>query len=146
MAIYRPPRPRWPLAAGVGVACLLVGSAVGLALGGRPPDPEEVARDLRSDLVAAAGSLEVAEIEYAESVSGGEVTREAEYEGALDAIASSQARYEEVAPAVASVAPSRAEEIAVLYDQCEGLMRDRARPRVVGPCFDDLRGLLTGER
>ena len=33
MAIYRPPKPRWPLAIGVGVVCLLIGIGIGLAVG-----------------------------------------------------------------------------------------------------------------
>ena len=145
MAIYRPPKPRWPLAIGVGVVCLLIGFVVGLALGSREPDPAEVAADLRADLVAAAGSLEVAEIEYTESVSDGAITRQAEYDGALGAIESSEARYREVAPAIESLVPSRSEEIDALYEECASAMRDRADPTEVSDCLDQLLDLLEGE-
>ena len=145
MAIYRPPKPRWPLAIGVGVISLFIGLGTGLALGTKKPDPTEVATDLRRGLVAAAGSLEVAEVEYTESVSNGEITRQAEYEGALGAIESSRDRYREVAPAVEAVVPSRSEEIEARYEECAGAMRDRAAPTEVTQCLAELRDLLEGE-
>jgi hypothetical protein len=119
----------------------LIGFGIGLGIGGREPAPA----DLRSDLVAAAGSLEVAEIEYTESVSDGEITRQAEYDGALGAIESSESRYQQVQPAIESLVPSRAEEIGVLYDECSSAMADRADPVEVTECLTDLRDLLKGE-
>jgi hypothetical protein len=145
LAIYRPPKARWPLAIGVGIVCLLIGTGIGFAFGGREPDPRELAGDLRADLVASAGSLEVAEIEYSESVSGGEITRQAEYDGALGAIESSEARYQEVAPAIESVVPTRSEEIGALYDDCASAMRERVDPPEVTQCLVELRDLLKGK-
>jgi hypothetical protein len=127
------------------MVCLLIGSGIGFAVGSREPEPSEVAGDLRADLVASAGSLEVAEIEYAESVSGGEITRRAEYDGALRAIESSEERYREVAPAIESVVPSRSEEIDTLYDDCASAMRERVDPAEVSKCLVELRALLKGE-
>ena len=145
MAIYRPPKPRWPLAIGVGLVCLVIGFGTGVVLGNRDPDPTEVAADLRAELVAAAGSLEVAEIEYTESVSDGAITRQAEYEGAIGAIESSEARYREVAAAVESLAPSRSEEIDTLYDECSSAMRERGDAADVTDCLNELGDLLKGE-
>jgi hypothetical protein len=130
---------------GVGLISLLIGFVIGLAVGGRDPSPADVASDLRADLVAAAGSLEVAEIEYAESVSDGEITRRAEYDGALDAIESSRSRYQEVAPAIESLAEERAEEIGNRYDECSSAMQERAEPQEVTDCLTELRDLLKGE-
>ncbi len=145
MAIYRPPKPRWPLAVGVGVVCILIGTGIGMAIGSRDPDPAEVAADLRAELVAAAGSLEVAEIEYSESVTDGDITKQAEYEGALSAIESSRARYEEAAPAIESLAPSTSDEIATLYDECTSAMRAQADAEDVNGCLTELADLLKGE-
>lgn len=145
MAIYRPPKPRWPLAVGVGLISLLIGFGIGFAIGGRDPGPAAVATDLRSDLVAVAGSVEVAEIEYAESVSNGEITRQAEYDGALGAIESSESRYQEVEPVLQALAPSRAEQIDALYDECSSAMRATAPPTDVTECLNELRDLLNGE-
>lgn len=124
---------------------LLIGFGIGFALGGRDPEPQDVAADLRADLVAAAGSLEVAEIEYQESVSEGEVTRRAEYEGALGAIDSSRSTYREVEPAIAALVSDRADEISALYDQCASAMRERADATEVTGCLTELRELLKGE-
>lgn len=145
MAIYRPPKPRWPLALGVGLACFLIGMGIGIAIGNREPAPAEVAANLQADLVSAAGSLEVAEIEYTESVSDGEITRQAEYDGALGAIDSSRAIYEEVAPALDALAPTRSQDIAGLYEECSDAMRARADTDEVTTCLTELSDLLKGE-
>ena len=145
VAIYRPPKPRWPLALSVGLVCMLVGLGAGLAIGSREPNPAEVAADLHAVLISAAGSLEVAEIEYAESVSDGEITRQAEYDGALGAIDSSRALYRGVAPALDALALSRAEEIEVLYDECSRAMRARSDTDEVTGCLTELGNLLKGE-
>ncbi|MFN2389409.1 MAG: hypothetical protein ABR575_07385 [Actinomycetota bacterium] len=145
MAIYRPPKPRWPLAIAVGSVCLLIGTGIGIAIGNREPSAPEVAADLRADLISAAGSLEVAEIEYTESVSDGEITREAEYDGALGAIESSRTIYSDVAPVLGALAPSRSEEIEALYDDCSSAMRARSDASDVTECLTELSNLLKGE-
>lgn len=145
MAIYRPPKPRWPLAVATAFVGLLIGFGIGFAIGDKDPDPTEVADGVRAELVAAAGSLEVAQIEYEESVSDGEVTRQAEYEGAIGAVESSEARFEGVAAAVEALAPERAAEIEVLYEECADDMSDRVDSSEVARCLDELRVLLEGE-
>jgi hypothetical protein len=145
MAIYRPPKARWPLALGVGITALLVGLLIGLAFGSADPDPVEAAQDVRAEMVAAAGALEVAGIEYEESVSGGEVTRQEEYDGALSAVASARERYAAVRPALASLVPSLTEQIDDAFDLCERLMADTADPAEVGAALGELEGLLKGE-
>ncbi|HWL64694.1 MAG TPA: hypothetical protein VNP73_01865 [Actinomycetota bacterium] len=144
MAIYRPPKARWPLALGTGIASLLIGAAIGLAIGTQDPDPVESAQALRSTLVAAAGSIEVAAIEYEEAVVDGTVEREAEYEGSLAALDSSNARYREVRSALELLAPEAADEIDSLFGRCRSLMEETADAERVTECLADLELVLTG--
>lgn len=142
MAIYRPPKARWPLAVAAGLAGALVGLLVGLALGSSDPDPRAVAGDIQAKLAAAAGSLEVAEIEYEEAIDGTEVTSPAEYEGALAALASSRDRYREVRPALDVLAPSLVERLDQLYEECTELMDRAAEEPEVARCTTDLEAAL----
>jgi hypothetical protein len=129
----------------VGVGGVVIGLITGLALGGSDPDPEEAGREIKAALVSAAGSLEVAAIEYEESVSDGEVTREAEYDGALSALDSSRARYDEVRPVLVSFFPSQVVPIDDLYDEIEQLMRSRIEPARVTAELQELESILKGE-
>lgn len=143
MAIYRPPKARWPLAIAAGAVSLAIGLGIGVLIGDDELDPGAAAAQVRSELISAAGSLEVAAVEYEESVSDGEVTRRAEYEGALDALASSEDRYGDVAPALETLAPARADDISSAYVRCGDLMADLADPSEVGGCLSDLGNLLS---
>ena len=145
MAIYRPPKARWPLAIIVGVLSLLVGLGIGVLIGGDETSPAESASEIKSALVSAAGSLEVAAVEYEESVADGEVTRQQEYDGAIGAFESSRSQYDEVAPALEALAPDRAGEITGLYGECENLIDDLTDADQVGTCLNDLGRLLSGE-
>lgn len=145
MAIYRPPQARWPLAVAFGVGGVVVGLITGLALASPDPDPEEAGQEIKAALVSAAGSLEVTAIEYEESVSDGEVTREAEYEGALSALESSRARYDDVRPVLTSLFPSQVEPIDERYDEIERLMRSRSDPAQVKAALEELESVLKGE-
>jgi hypothetical protein len=116
-----------------------------LALGSSDPDPEEAGREIKAALVSAAGSLEVAAIEYEESVADGEVTRETEYEGALSALDSSRARYDDVRPVLVSLFPSQVEPIDDLYGEIEQLMRSRSDPTEVNAAIQELESILKGE-
>ena len=144
MAIYRPPKPRWPLAVGALVVGLLLGLAIGFALGGEEFDAADAATEISGTLTTATGSLEVAAIEYAEAVEGGEVQAEAEYRGAIDAVESSRSQYAEVEPAVAGIAPEVAGAIEGKYDEVEGLMADLADEQEVEQALSELEELLAG--
>jgi hypothetical protein len=124
----------------------MIGLLTGLALGGSDPDAREAGREIEAALASAAGSLEVAGIEYEESVSDGEVTKEAEYEGALSALNSSRARYDEIRPVLLSLFPSQVERMDDLYGELEQLMRSRRDPTEVTEASQELESLLKGER
>lgn len=125
MAIYRPPRSRWPLALAVGAIALIVGVAAG-ALINRDGDGAQGVTEVQSALFAAAGSVEVAAIEYEEAVSGGEVSSQTEYEGAQDALASGRSRYQQVRDQLSGIAPDRVEEIDAAFEEAESLMDEAA--------------------
>jgi hypothetical protein len=144
MAIYRPPKPRWPLAVAAFAAGALIGLALGFALGGDEFDATEAAAEIRTTLAAAGGILEVAGIEYAEAVQDGEVQAEAEYRGALDALENSRERYTEVEPALETLAPEKAAEISDAYGAIETMMADIADEQGVETALDELESLLTG--
>jgi hypothetical protein len=126
---------------GGGVAGLITG----LALASSDTTPQEAGQEIRTALVSAAGSLEVAAIEYDESVSDGEITKEAEYEGALGALDSSRSRYDDVRPILVSLFPSQVEPIDELYGKIERLMRSRSDPVQVGMLLKELESVLKGE-
>lgn len=145
MAIYRPPKARWPLALTTGVLGLVVGLITGWVVATTEPDPREAGREIKGALVAAAGSLEVASIEYEESVADGEVLKEAEYEGALSALDNSRARYDSVRPVLASLFPSQVEPVDALYGEAERLMRSRSDVAEVRSVLQELEAVLKGE-
>jgi hypothetical protein len=144
VAIYRPPKARWPLATAVAIGGVLVGLGAGLAFGGGDPAPADATQAIEAELNSAAGSLEVAAVEYQESVAGGEVVKEAEYEGAQAALASSKSRYAEIRPALSAL-PVSLEPIDELYDQIESSMESRDDPETVIPALEELEALLQGE-
>ncbi len=129
----------------LGVGGVLVGLVTGLALASSDPNPQEAGQEIKAALVSVAGSLEVAAIEYEESVSDGEVTKEAEYEGALSALDSSRTRYGEVRPVLVSLFPSQVEPIDDLYGEIEQLMRSRSDPARVTAGLQELESILKGE-
>ena len=126
------------------MVALAIGLVAGLALGS-DPDPAASAQEVRAELASAAGALEVASIEYEESVSQGEITRQAEYDGAISAVASARARYSGVRPALASLVPSLASQIDEGFDRCEELMASVADPPEVAATLGELEGLLKGD-
>ena len=143
MAIYRPARARWPLAVAVGIVALIVGVLVGLALTG--DDGSTGAEDIQAALFAAAGSVEVAGIEYEEAVAaGGDITSRSEYAGARDALESGRSRYQEVRDSLESLAPERVDGLDEAFDEAEGLMADAADSDEVGAALDRLEDLLKG--
>ncbi len=145
MAIYRPPKARWPLATAFGVAGLVAGLVTGLALGRSDPTPEEAGREIKTVLAGAAASLEVAGVEYKESVQDGEVVNQTEYDGALGALDSSRARYDEVRPVVVSLFPAQVEPIDELYGRVEALMRSKSDTARVLAALERLQSTLEGQ-
>ena len=146
MAIYRPPKARWPLALGTGIAGLVLGLVVGFALGGDDFDPADAGRQLDAILIEAAGSLEVAGVEYEESVADGEVTNQAEFDGSLGAVARSRSRFEEARPALEALVPAHVEEIEGLYEGVESAMESRTDPAEVVSLLEELENTLAGGR
>ncbi|HYI45110.1 MAG TPA: hypothetical protein VE174_06555 [Actinomycetota bacterium] len=140
MAIYRPPRSPWRARILVALAGLVIGGIlVLLFLPEGEPSPEERAATVRTELVAAEGALEIVAIEYAESVEDGEVVAEAEYEGALSALARSRARYSAVKDEIeADVAG-----IDTQYESVEALMDERAPDDRLTEALDRLSQMLT---
>lgn len=145
MAIYKPPKARWPLAVFVGVIGLLLGIGLGFLLASEDPDPAEGVRLVQQELTAAAAGLEVAGIEYTEAVDDGEVLTDAEYQGSLDALGSSRDRFEAVEDALATLAPDAADEISEGFDEAESAMEERADAEQVQAILAGLTRLLKGE-
>jgi hypothetical protein len=145
MAIYKPPKARWPLAVFAGALGLLLGIALGFALGQEDPDAAEGVRLVQQELAAAAAGLEVAGIEYTEAVANGQVVSDAEYEGSLSALESSRSRYEEVGEALETLAPERAAEIAAGYNEVQTAMEGTVLPEEVDSLIEDLTALLQGD-
>ncbi len=122
-----------------------MGLVAGLLLGADDVDPTTAAHEIRSSLLAAAGSLEVAGIEYEESVADGEIVRQPEYEGALSALRSSRDRFDEVRPALVTLFRDRVEPIDALYDEIEQAMTERVDPADITTSIEALISLLEGD-
>jgi len=141
MAIYRPPRSPWRARILVALAGLVTGGIlVLLFLPEGEPTPEERAATARTELIGAEGILEIVAIEYSESVRDGEVVAEAEYEGAVSALARSRDRYEAVR---SELTPDVAAEIDELYDKVESLLEQRVPITELTKALDSLGRLLT---
>ena len=143
MAIYRPPRSPWRARLLVAAAGFVIGAVIVFAL---LPDPEpssaERAAAARTELIAAEGTLEIVQIEYAESVKGGEVVAEVEYEGALAALERSRERYE---AARSQLTPAVAEEIDSAFDRVQDLVEQPAPAAELGDALEELSQLLEEE-
>ena len=143
MAIYRPRSRRWPIVATVGLIALAVGFGLGWGLKGDDrPDPVEALTSLRSTLTTAAGTLEVVEVEYRESVQDGQVVSSPEYEGARDALERSRQRYLEARPALRELDPDLVTSADALYSDIEQLVDEHAPIEKVTEATDELADLL----
>lgn len=143
MAIYRPRSRRWPIVAAVGLIALAVGFGLGWGLKGDDrPDPVEALTLLRSTLTIAAGTLEVVDVEYQESVQDGEVVSPPEYEGARDALERSRQRYLEVRPALRELDPGPVMRADVLYSEIARLVDERAPAEEITQATGELADLL----
>jgi hypothetical protein len=120
---------------------LLIGLGAGILL--RPdPDPVAAVRDLSADLDGAAGLLEVAQVEYEESVSGSRVTSPREYRGARAALSRSRNRFGDARPALEALSDPAAEAIDAGYDRTQALMEEPAPPARVAAALRRLARLL----
>jgi hypothetical protein len=145
VAIYRPKQPRWRLAVPVGLVALAVGFGLGWGLrGDDPPDPVEALSSLRSTLTSAAGTLEVVDVEYRESVRDGEVVNESEYDGARAALQRSRQRYLGGRSALLVLDRDLVTSADALYSDIERLVDERAPTEEVTQATGDLADLLTG--
>ena len=142
MAIYRPPRPRWPAIAAAAVIGLLLGVALGWALGRGGSDPVEALAEVRTGLSSASDLLEVAELEYSEAVVDGAVVKEAELSGARGAVERSRERYEEISEAAVLIDPVAAASIDEAYTEILALMDAPADAPEVSAALEELAGLL----
>lgn len=141
MAIYRPQRRRWVLAAIAAAAGLLVGLLLGYALRG-DPDPLDAIEETRTTLLSAAATLEIVGVEYAEAVEGEEIVAPPEYEAALAALASSRERYREVAGVVEVLNPAAVTAAEDGYRELERMIRDRENEGLVRAATEDLGDTL----
>lgn len=143
MAIYRPPKPRWRAVA-MGLALgLLVGGSFGFAIG-KPNEPnlDEAVGAIRAALARAAGSIEIAAIEYEEALEDGAVVARSEYEGALAAVASAQHSYRDVRDALLQLVPAKVTTIDAAFDRLVEAMRHKADPEEIARMVSELDTLL----
>lgn len=145
MAIYRPSKPRYRLVLIAAAIGLLVGIVTGLVLGNDEPDPVESVREISVTLTEASSVLEIVEIEYEEALEDGTGEGDAEYEGALDALARSRTSWTEVRPAVELLAPETASEVDALYGDLDQAMTDEALPEEINELTGELSELLDPE-
>jgi hypothetical protein len=125
---------------------VIVGLVLGLTFAGdRPLDLADAARRTRQELDGAAGLLEVARIEYRESVADGQVVSEPEYRASQAAVARSRARYDAVAEVVATLDAGTASGVDRGYDELVTLMAEPADPDRVDAAATALETALRGE-
>jgi hypothetical protein len=144
VAIYRPSRSRWPLAVAAAVVGAAIGLVVGLLLAGGEPDPGAVVSDVRADVRAARGLLDVVKVEYQEAVSDGEVTTVQEYGGARDALGRSRARFDKAARVLEPLDRRATEKIVDAYARVAQMMGETAPAHDVLDQIDHLDSLLEG--
>ena len=145
MAIYRPRRSPWPLAAGLAVVALLVGFLAGYVIfGTRPPDLDAAAAAVQAELTDAGGLLEVAAIEYREGAPDGAIVSEPEYAAAEAAVARASAAVESVAAPLRALAPERAAALEEGFATVTRLIDELAPPDEVDAATEALIALLEG--
>ncbi len=125
---------------------MAVGLLIGAIAARSEPAPAESVPLMKATLLAAAASLEVASVEYRESVQHGRVVNPTEYDGSLSALRSSRANYDEVRSALVSLFPLQVEAIDVLYGDIEEMMTSKVAPPKVDAALKELEELLAGRR
>lgn len=143
MAIYRPPKARWPLALAVGAVCLVAGLIAGYLAGGHgSDDPLSAARSLEQSLKGAAVPLDVAALEYRQGVKNGVVVNQDGYSGASANLARARSRYRDVESAVAAFDPTRASELDGSFERAARLIAGKASPDEVSAALERTKELL----
>jgi hypothetical protein len=144
VAIYRPAKPRWRTAALAGVGGLAVGVLVGLVVGSNEPDPEAAAQSIRSDMQAAASTLDIVPIEYDEGVEDGEVVSEREYGAARDAVQRSREQFQPATDVLSLFATDVVGDIEAGYNDLVEAIDAVEDPDDVERRAEALADLLTG--
>jgi hypothetical protein len=125
MSLYRQPRAARPLLlVGIAVAALLVGGAIGFALGrGSAPEPsaQDVVAQLRDELRPLAAGLELLPTEYPQALAGG--GESAAVSGDLDRIRSALA---DATPDLRTLDPAGARTLADRVAALEQAVHARA--------------------
>lgn len=137
MAIYRPRRSPWPVAAALAAVALLAGIGIGYAIfGTRPPDLSAATEVVQDRLGEARGLLEVAAIEYREGAPDGTIASQPEYDAALAAVGRARTAIDEVGSPLRALAPERAADLESGLDQITALMEAIEAPDVVDAAIE----------
>jgi hypothetical protein len=139
VAIYQAPRKRWRIALAAGLAGVVAGLGLGLAIGGGDADPIDVLRTLDAQLEDAAAPLDVLAIH-------GEVDAPSSKDArvATDALRLVRRRFEPVRPAVRMIDRDAEREVDEHLATLQQLVRERADPTDVARQADALADLLRG--
>jgi hypothetical protein len=121
---------------------LLVGLVTGYLLAQDEPDPLALVADVRADVRAAAELLDVAKVEYRESVSDGEVASVREYGGARDALGRSRARFDRAARVLEPLDHRAAAQIDNAYERLGRMMGETAPSHDVIEAIEGLSSRL----
>ena len=121
-----------------------MGLGIGYVIGDDEPDPAALVAQVRADMRGAAALLDVAAVEYEESVSGGSVVSEQEYEGARSAVTRSRRRYEAAGRVLDALGHQAGGSIEEGFAELERLMDPPASPARVGREIERLVALLEG--
>ncbi len=127
------------------MASLLAGIVLGALTFGRDPELGEVFEEVRADLIAASGVLDVLVVEYRESVRNGRVVAEVEYRGARGALARSRSRFLEAKPALELINAVSVRRIEEKYRRLQELIDAKAPAGDVVKEASELAILLRGD-
>ncbi|HEU4703383.1 MAG TPA: hypothetical protein VFS37_12950 [Conexibacter sp.] len=125
MSLYRQPRATRPLLlAGIAVAALIVGAAIGFALGrSSAPEPsaQDVVAQLREELRPLAGGLQLLPVEYPQALAGG-----GESAGVEGGLARIRAALADATPDLRALDPAGARALAARVAALEQAVEARA--------------------
>lgn len=145
MSIYRPPKRHWPYTLAYSVGALVVGLLLGMAMfGGEQTSQSDVVSDVKLALSGARANLDVAKVEYRESVQAGRVVRAPEYRGALAALSRSRSRINEVREVLDLIPYQSSANFNTKYDEIGKSMRLKADPSNVDRQIDELSRAIRG--